>query len=175
MCWKCEKSSRNRYLFKTLFATSISFVLQLFCLLGIYQSHSASASWETNRVLWELRHCWASFGLWSLQLCCRHFIGHHRPSSASSCVLLPSPAGWHEDSRGHVPYDLSEGQSSCCSAGKMLPSVLSLFCRLDLIPLFCKGSLSQQLSNGWNKHRADCEPLVQRCQQIWWGNSTFYT
>lgn len=40
------------------------------------------------------------------------------------------------------------------------------FAVLDLTPLFCKGSLSQQQSICPNYHRTNCKPLVQRCQQF---------
>lgn len=45
-------------------------------------------------------------------------------------------------------------------------SYLCGFVGLDLTPLFCKGSLSQQQSVGQNYHRTNCKPLIQRCQQV---------
>lgn len=41
---------------------------------------------------------------------------------------------------------------------------------LDLTPLFCEGSLSQQQSICQNYYRTNCKPLVQRCQEFRRGN-----
>ncbi len=78
---------------------------------GSYQSHSASATWEGNWVLWELWPHRHGCSVWGLQLRCGHLPVDHRPCRPSSSLFLPCPANRHEDSCGHVSHDLSEGQS----------------------------------------------------------------
>lgn len=50
------------------------------------------------------------------------------------------------------------------------PLTLLCFVGLDLMPLFCKGSLSQQQSIYQNHYRTNCQPVVQWRQQIWRGD-----